>query len=192
MGERILAPGQTIRVEQLPPALLPSPNQLEALWSLHPAEFHDITMMGRRVKTPRWQQAYGVDYRYTGNVNVALPVPAALHPYLEFARGYETRTNGLLLNWYDPAKKHYIGRHRDANPGRIDGTPIVTISLGGSRVFRLRPWRGDGERVDIELHHGTVVVMSWATNLAWTHEVPHRQRDTERRISITARAFDAT
>lgn len=27
-------------------------------------------MHGRKVKTPRWQQAYGADYRYTGNTAI--------------------------------------------------------------------------------------------------------------------------
>ena len=37
-------------------------------------------MHGRAVKPPRWQQAYGADYRYTGNTNRALPVPDELAP----------------------------------------------------------------------------------------------------------------
>jgi hypothetical protein len=33
--------------------------------------------------------------------------------------------------------------------------------------------------------------MPWETNLAVKHEVPHTARATGRRISITARAFNA-
>ena len=56
----------------------------EELWNLHPAEYHEIKMHGRLVKTPRWQQAYGADYHYTGRVNKALSVPALLQPLLEW------------------------------------------------------------------------------------------------------------
>jgi alkylated DNA repair dioxygenase AlkB len=162
--------------------------RFEELWALHPETFHEITIHGRSVKTPRWQQAYGADYHYTGRVNRALPVPPLLEPLHEWARGIDARLNGVLLNWYDPASEHYIGKHRDSTVDLIEGSPIVTISLGGARTFRLRPWRGEGKR-DFRAEHGTVFVMPYATNLAWTHEVPHFARDRGRRISVTLRAF---
>ena len=63
-----------VMVGMLPPSLLLDVDGFEALWSTHPGDFHEIKMHGRLVKTPRWQQAYGADYRYTGNTNRALPV----------------------------------------------------------------------------------------------------------------------
>ena len=59
----------------LPSALRPDSAGFEELWDLHPAAYHEILMHGRKVKTPRWQQAFGNDYHYTGNVNEAEPVP---------------------------------------------------------------------------------------------------------------------
>lgn len=44
-------------VGRLPAALIPEAAEFEALWQLHPADFHEIKMPGRLVKTPRWQQA---------------------------------------------------------------------------------------------------------------------------------------
>ena len=85
---------------------------------------------------------------------------------------------------------HYIGAHRDSREGLIEGTPIVTVSLGEQRTFRLRPWEGRGFR-DFAAPHGSVFVMPWGTNLAWTHEVPHAAAHTGRRISVTLRAFVA-
>jgi len=70
----------------------------------------------------------------------------------------------------------------------VPGAPIVTISLGDRRVFRLRPWKGRGVR-DFEVANGTVIVMPYDTNLTWTHEVPGRAQDRGRRISLTLRAF---
>ena len=34
---------------------------------------------------------------------------------------------------------HYIGAHRDSTASMIEGVPIVTVSLGEERAFRLRP-----------------------------------------------------
>ncbi|HET9987268.1 MAG TPA: hypothetical protein VFQ65_02090, partial [Kofleriaceae bacterium] len=56
------------------------------MWEMHPTTFHVIKMYGKQVRTPRWQQAYGADYRYTGNTNRALAIPAELvliHDWIE-------------------------------------------------------------------------------------------------------------
>ena len=72
-------------------------------------------MHGRPVQTPRWQQAYGADYHYTGQTNAALPVPKSLEPVRDLARrAIDERLNGLLLNWYDGKLGHYIGPHHDS------------------------------------------------------------------------------
>lgn len=173
----------------LPAVLLPDEMALAVLWQLHPAAYHRIKILGKLVPTPRWQQAFGRDYRYSKTTNAALPVPPDLQPFLEWARlAVDARLNGLLLNWYDGALGHYIGKHRDSVTGLVPGTPIVTISLGDTRTFRLRPWKGEGVR-DVSVSHGTVLVMPWETNRAWTHEVPRTKHSVGRRISITLRAF---
>ena len=121
-------------VGQLPPSIVPSPLRWAALWQMHPVEFHEIMIHGRLVKTPRWQQAYGADYHYTGRVNTALPTPSILVSFLNWARGnIDPRLNGLLLNWYDGRLGHYIGRHRDSIKHMIPGAPIVTMSFAGLR-----------------------------------------------------------
>src|SRR5258708_7776134 len=87
-------------VGQLPAELVPDAPGFETLWAMHPLQYHEIKIHGRLVRTPRWQQAYGVDYHYTGRVNKALPVPPLLAPFLEWAqRSFDQRLNGLLLNW---------------------------------------------------------------------------------------------
>jgi alkylated DNA repair dioxygenase AlkB len=146
-------------------------------------------MHGKEVKTPRWQQAYGYSYEYTGSRNNALPTPEVLESFLAWGQqNVDPRLNGLLLNWYDGAAGHYIGPHRDARKGLVPDTPIVTISRGEERIFRMRPWQGDGYK-DTLLSDGAVLVMPWATNLSWTHEIPKMKKYLGRRISVTLRAF---
>ena len=187
-----LASGQWILVGSLPSHLRPPPEQFPVLWDMHPLDFHEIKMHGRLVRTPRWQQAFGHDYAYTGQVNRALPVPTMLAPLLAWGREIvDPRLNGILVNWYDGALGHYIGRHRDSIIGLVEGSPIVTISLGAERTFRLRPWppRLGGQPVDLRATDGAVFVMPWATNRAYTHEVPAGRAGSGRRISVTVRAF---
>lgn len=174
---------------RLPPELILTPEQFEAVWDLHPDEFHTIMIHGRPVKTPRWQQAYGADYHYTGRVNRALPVPDLIEPLVAWAKAsVDPRLNGVLVNWYEGSLGHYIGKHRDSTRNMALGAPIVTLSFGQERVFRLRPWKGTGY-IDFPAGNGTVFVMPYATNLAYTHEVPHSSKSRGRRISVTLRAF---
>lgn len=174
---------------RMPEELNISAATFNALWKMHPTEYHKISMMGRLVGTPRWQQAYGVDYYYTGRINRAQPVPSLLEPLLSWAREtIEKGLNGLLLNWYEGSLGHYIGKHRDSVRNMTLGLPIVTVSYGEERVFRLRPLRGRGHK-DFPARNGSVFIMPYETNQAWAHEVPHFSRFTGRRISVTLRGF---
>ncbi len=176
---------------RLPAELILTPAQFDAVWGLHPDEFHEIMMHGRLVKTTRWQQAYGEDYHYTGRVNRALPVPALIDPLVAWAKAsVDFRLNGVLINWYDGSLGHYIGKHHDSTRNMVKGAPIVTLSFGQERAFRLRPSKGTGY-FDFQAGNGTVFVMPFATNLAYKHEVPHSSKSRGRRISVTLRAFVA-
>src|SRR5262249_15188719 len=130
------------------------------------------------------------DYAYSGTINRALPIAPLLEPFLAWARSaIDRRLNGLLVNWYDAEQRHCIGAHRDSVIGLVVGTPIVTISLGATRTFRLRPREGSSI-VEFPASHGAVFIMPWETNLNTKHEVPHRKSASGKRIAITMRAFE--
>ncbi|MBX2803933.1 MAG: alpha-ketoglutarate-dependent dioxygenase AlkB [Myxococcales bacterium] len=192
MREVRLGDGHVVLVGNTPMDRLPDPagDAFDRWWSLRPTTMDRLTLYGRSVALPRWQRAYGRDYHFSGQTSRAHPVPEVLEPGLAWARSIEPRVNGLLLNWYDAAEAHYIGPHRDSRAGLVEGAPILTLSLGAQRTFRLRPYKGTG-KVDVVVGHGDVVVIPWQTNLTYTHEVPHFARDRGRRISLTARAFDS-
>ncbi|HSD86959.1 MAG TPA: alpha-ketoglutarate-dependent dioxygenase AlkB [Kofleriaceae bacterium] len=192
LDRRALDDSSYVLVGSLPAELVPDAAGFARWWDLHPETFHEIKMHGKLVKTPRWQQAYGADYRYTGNTNRALPIPDELAPlHAWILAQVDPRLNGLLLNWYDAERGQYIGKHRDSTIGMIEGAPILTLSFGAARTFRIRRWKGGttDAAIDFPTGNGTILVMPYATNLAWTHEVPHSAKVTGRRISITARAF---
>ena len=58
---------------ELPERLRVDADGFETLSRLHPEAYQIIKMFGQPVATPRWQQAYGVDYYYTGQTNRACP-----------------------------------------------------------------------------------------------------------------------
>jgi len=164
-------------------------SKFSSLWNLHPEKYHKVTLYGEEVSTPRWQQAYGKSYNFAGAKSEALPIANELTPFLEWAtKNIDHRLNGLLLNWYDGQKKHYIGPHRDDTRDLLPDSPIVTISLGEERKFRMRPYDGSGFK-DITVRNGNILILPWSTNLKWTHEVPAHRKYEGKRISITLRAF---
>ncbi len=187
----LVGPGCEFLTGCLPQELLNSVS-FDALWELHPDEFPEIHLHGHRVPIPRWQQAYGVDYHFSGQVSPALAVPDSLGPLLRWSQTHiDAGLNGLLLNWYDGHLGHYIGRHRDSVKNLIPGSGIVTVSLGEGRIFRLRPWpyASGNSSIDFPTHHGSVFVLPWETNRHFTHEVTKSSKLTGRRISVTLRAF---
>src|SRR5207248_1002152 len=96
-----LPDGNSFYSGDLPQDLCFDDSRFEMLWAMHPTEYHVIMIHGKPVKTPRWQQAYGDDYHYTGRVNKALPIPLLLEPLLAWARAsIDPRLSGALLNWY--------------------------------------------------------------------------------------------
>ena len=175
---------------RLPAELLRNQADFDKLWRLHPQDPPRIFIHGRHVALPRWQQAYGRNYLFSGQTSVARPVPALLKPYLNWAQSnLDLRINGLLLNWYDGRLGHYIGAHRDSTSGLADTSSIFMISLGGSRLLRLRPVKQTGF-LDLEIIHGDVIIMPLSTNKHFKHEVPAFKHQRNKRISITMRCFE--
>lgn len=170
--------------------LIPAVPDFELLWDLHPNEYSKIMIHGRTVKVPRWDQAFEKDYPFANQVAKALRAPKSMTTFLKWAQeNVDKRLNGLFVNWHDGAKGHYHGKHRDSTIGLIQETPIVTLSLGEERIFRLRPYPERKPPHDFLMNTGDVIVIPWITNQKWTHEIPKFVRYQGRRISITMRAF---
>jgi hypothetical protein len=202
---RTLSGGHHIWLGRLPEGLLGDSRAtgqrlFEEVWDLR-TERPMIRPRGSWVESPRWQQAYGRNYTFAGQTAEALEITTELMPFLEWGAGsIDGRLNGLLLNWYaarggdigggrKSKDGDYIGAHHDKSKELVDGSRIVTISLGAARTFRVRASKVAAP-FDFAVTNGTVIVMPFATNLAFTHEVlkPRRGEDG-RRISITLRAF---
>jgi alkylated DNA repair dioxygenase AlkB len=176
---------------RLPPELALTEVEFTDLWDLHPPRPGTIKRFGRVTPVKRYQQAYGADYPISGCENRALPLPALLRPLLDWAKvRVDPRLNGLFVNWYDGSLGHQIGPHSDEDKDLVKGSPIVMISFGSERVFRLsRSTAGAKHRRDFRAASGTVFVLPYETNTCWKHAVPHLAGSAGKRISVTARAF---
>lgn len=82
----------------LPSYLLPTPQQFDDLWALHPDAYNTIKIHGRLVQTPRWEQTYNKFYGYSGMAHGALPTPDLLRPYWDWVtQALDNRLSSLLL-----------------------------------------------------------------------------------------------
>lgn len=153
-------------------------------------------MYGHEVEIPRRQQAFEKPYWFSGKLKEPEPTtPDILAVLLQWARSKVfAHLNGILNNYYE-GPDEYIGFHRDSIANMLKGAPILTISFGETRDFRLtRRQKQNGKTVLVDTRDfpalcGTVFVMPYETNRRWYHEVPKSAKYRGRRISVTIRAF---
>lgn len=168
----------------------------EGMWATRPDTFETLQApSGASVPLPRWQVPYDRRYEYPGAPRrAAPPLPMIFYPITKWlVANVDPRLNGAVVCWYDARLGHYIGPHSDRTDQLISGAPIVTVSLGAERTFRFS--RKGSPSVDIQVKHGTVVVIPDETNRAVKHslvkprKVPIGEDFDFRRIAVTARAF---
>jgi alkylated DNA repair dioxygenase AlkB len=128
----------------------------------------------------------GVHYRYSGVVHESLSWPdylLALRSWIEALAG--SSFNSLLLNFYRDGQDS-VGMHAD-NEAELGVNPIVpSVSLGATRRFILKH-RASGERLEYQLTHGSLLLMSGTLQHHWLHGVPKTTVPTEARINLTFR-----
>jgi len=173
-----------------------APWEFQQLWDLHPEEHHEIVIYGQPHQTPRWQQAYGRDYAFSGGMAKAAELPEEFEPYLEWANelGYG-EFNQFLVNWYADGN-HYIGSHADDEGPLRKNSPIVTITLcgeGDARTFRIRNKKTKEIVRDVETTNGLVMIMGGRFQQEFKHEIVKvtgkRAESMAPSISITLRQF---
>lgn len=197
-----LGQGSWVDEPRLPPELHLDASAFEQLWALHPAEKGRIKMRGKEVETPRWQQAYDYSYRFSGMDHEAVPLPAMLQKYLQWAntlpqlRGYDgAQFNATLVNWYLDGS-HYIGPHADDEKQMLtkNGESLVlSLSFGQERVLRLKSKDGKGGRLDLKMSNNSALLMGGLCQRTHTHQVPkvggRKGAKMGRRINVTFRLF---
>merc|ERR1712178_439214 len=132
---------------------------------------HQLNLYGKLCYETRFSQSWGVSYKYSGSTNKARPlsespfVQKLIHEcnLLAAERG---PYNGCLQNWYEP--RHAISLHSDDERTMRPGSPIFSLSWGGSRRFVLRSKGGTSslhEKVEIMLEDGDLLVMGGSRQL---------------------------
>ena len=170
------------------------PSEADAIFarllSETPWQQPQLFIHGRYVTTPRLTAWYGdrhARYRYSGVTHQPLPWTPLLTQLrerlqLELAQPL----NAVLLNYYRDGQDS-MGWHSDDEPVLGRNPLIVSLNLGATRRFDLR--RVGGSRIEhsIELEHGSLLVMSGATQHHWQHQVAKSRRVMQPRLNLTFR-----
>ncbi|HEY0504217.1 MAG TPA: alpha-ketoglutarate-dependent dioxygenase AlkB [Lysobacter sp.] len=163
---------------------------LEALRDQVPWEVHRIRIFGREVDSPRlscWIGDPDAHYRYSGTDFVPHPWPAPLQPLRARLRdALGVPFNSVLANRYRDGSDA-MGWHSDSEPELGPAPVIASISLGATRRFALKHRHEPAHRLALDLPHGSLLVMSGATQRLYRHALPRTARPVGERINLTFR-----
>lgn len=185
-AEEILPRDGSARIHH---AALDSDGLFERVLEEVPWEEHRLTMFGREVSEPRrssWHGDPGCTYTYSGRPRA----PRPWTPVLERLRGVceelaGTVFNGVLANLYRDGRDH-MGWHADDETVLGPEPVIASVSLGAERRMDFRH-RATGEIVQVRLPHGSILVMSGASQRDWVHRIPRQSGVGGARINLTFR-----
>ena len=153
----------------------------------------EILMFGQRVPVPRrvaWHGDPGASYTYSGTEHHPLPwTPALDRVRARATRLAGTDFNAVLLNLYRDGRDG-MGWHADDEPELGRDPVIASVSLGATRRFCLRHRRRKDLRLDVPLTHGSLLIMSGATQHNWVHALPKTATPVGERINLTFRRIE--
>jgi len=153
-----------------------------------------IVVFGEHRRVPRlvaWYGDPGASYVYSGVRHEPLPwIPPLeeIRERVERLTGYAF--NSMLANLYRDGNDG-MGWHAD-DEAELGRDPVIaSVSLGATRRFRMRHRRRRDLTVDLDLEHGSLLVMAGSTQHHWVHAVPKTRRPVGERINLTFRAIRA-
>lgn len=148
-----------------------------------------LALFGRQRAAPRlvaWYGEPGVAYRYSGVVRTAgeWPVPLrCLARRLAGAVGW--RFDYVLITRYRDGRD-CLDWHAD-DERELGAAPVIaSVSLGATRMFRVRPRLG-GPSVGQPLGHGSLLLMWGASQQRYKHSVPRTARAVGERLNLSFR-----
>ncbi len=140
-------------------------------------------MYDRDVDVPRLTAHFRLD----SDAGQGDGVPA---PIREAARAVLARTGVLFtsvgLNRYRDGRDS-VAPHNDHLEELVEGFPIALLSLGATRRMTIRTKAPPRRILHVDLENGSLLMMSYETQLHYTHGVPKVAHRVGERISLAFR-----
>lgn len=151
-----------------------------------------IMMYGKELPLPRLSAWYGDNnkpYTYSGITLNPLPWTDELLKIKEKIEAEaKVKFSSVLLNRYRDGQD-YVGWHTDAEKELGKNPVIGSVNFGATRKFQLRRIDDHKEKFEVELKHGTFLVMQGSTQHFWQHQVPKTATKIGERLNLTFRVI---
>ncbi len=146
---------------------------------------------GKKVLFPRltaWYGDNGKSYSFSG---ITLKPHSWTAQLLKIKNKIEpisgSSFNSVLLNRYRNGNDS-ISWHAD-NEKELGTNPVISsVNFGAVRKFQLRH-NQTKEKIEIELAHGSLLIMQGELQHFWQHQIPKTAKKTDERINLTFRAI---
>ncbi len=151
-----------------------------------------MKLYGKEIDLPRKTAWYGDrDKSYTFSGIHLDPEPwtlTLLQVKQRIEEVSEVEFNSVLLNLYRHGNDG-ISWHTDAEPELGENPVIGSVSFGGARRFMFRHRQDQDLKAEVELTHGSFLLMAGETQHFWQHQIPKTSRKVEPRINLTFRVI---
>jgi len=152
-----------------------------------------IIMYGKELPLPRLSAWYGDNnkpYTYSGITLNPLPWTDELLRIKEKIEAVAQVTfSSVLLNRYRDGQD-YVGWHTDAEKELGKNPVIGSVNFGATRKFQLRRIDNHKDKFEVELKHGTFLVMTGTMQHYWQHQVPKTALKIGERVNLTFRVIN--
>jgi alkylated DNA repair dioxygenase AlkB len=135
-------------------------------------------MYEREVEVPRLRAHFRSD-------DPALP-PALREAQAAVAEVVDAPFDSIGLNLYRD-QHDSVAPHNDKLADIVRGQPIALLSLGATRRMTIRAKEPPRRVLQLDLMAGSVLVMSWETQLHYDHGIPKQRAPVGPRISLAFR-----
>jgi alkylated DNA repair dioxygenase AlkB len=151
-----------------------------------------IKLYGKLMPIPRlsaWYGDEGKSYTYSRieqHPNPWTPTLNSIKARVESL--IEVCFNSVLLNLYRDGSDS-VAWHSD-DEAELGKNPIIaSVSFGAVRRFCFKHKTRDNHKLEIELSHGSLVIMKGETQHHWLHQVPKTKQNVYPRINLTFRVI---
>lgn len=155
-----------------------------------PWQQDDITVFGKTYAQPRLTALYGNNSKAYSYANIVMqPVP-----FTQTLNQIKTAIEGIcpftfttcLLNLYRNGQDSN-GWHADDEKELGTNPPIASVSFGAPRYFHLKHKKDKSLKTKILLDHGSLLLMSGATQHHYKHQIAKTAKPVGPRINLTFR-----
>lgn len=151
----------------------------------------EAVIFGKHILTKRkvaWYGEKAFEYTYSNTTKRALPWTEELIRLKALAEQETGETfNSCLLNLYHSGDEG-MAWHSDGETDLKKDGAIASLSFGAERKFAFKH-KWTGEKVELILEHGSLLVMKDTTQTHWLHRLPPSKRITAPRVNLTFRTI---